>query len=132
MVIWVTCTVTRMHIIPSGGQVSLAPTEQPHRTWDNHLNKLPTDKQWEFTHLNLLNQGLPLVTAIQLGQARAVSDGSFKNQFGMVVRVYYHEETNETLGSSRLVMPGYLEDQSSYRSKLSGLYGIAATIAEMA
>jgi len=81
-----------------------------------------------FTNLNLLNQGLPLATAIQLGQARAVSDSSFKNQFGMAAWVYYHEETNETLGSGRLVILGYLEDQSSYRSMLSRLYGIAATI----
>jgi len=49
----------------------------------------------------------------------------------MAAWVYYHEETNKLLGSGRLVMPGYLEDQSSYRSKLSRIYSIAATIAEM-
>jgi len=49
----------------------------------------------------------------------------------MVAWVYYHNVTNETLGSSQLTL-GYPEDQCSYRSKLSGLYSIAATIAEMA
>jgi len=50
----------------------------------------------------------------------------------MAAWVYYHNETNKTLGSGQLVTPGYPEDQSSYRRELSGLYGIAATITEMA
>jgi len=50
----------------------------------------------------------------------------------MAAWVYYHDTTNKTLGSRKLVTPGYLEDQCSYRSKLSGLYGISATIAELA
>jgi len=45
--------------------------------------------------------------------------------------VYYDKETNKLLGSGRLVTPGYLEDQSSYRSELSRIYGIAATIGKM-
>jgi len=45
--------------------------------------------------------------------------------------VYYNKETNELLGSGRLVTPGYPEDQSSYRSKLSRIYGITATISKM-
>jgi len=111
-----------------GSQVSLTPPKQQQWTWAEHLHQLPTSKQWAFSHLILLDQGLPLAIAIQLGKARVVSNGSLKNRFGMAVWVYYHEETNELLGSSRLVMLGYLEDQSSYRSELSGIYGIAATI----
>jgi len=49
----------------------------------------------------------------------------------MVAWVYYNDKTNELLGSSKLVMLGYPEDQSSYQSKISGIYGIAATIMEM-
>jgi len=50
----------------------------------------------------------------------------------MAMWVYYHDKTNETLSSGQLVTPGYPEDQEcSYRSELSGLYGIVATIAEM-
>jgi len=58
--------------------------------------------------------------------------GSFKDLFGMATWVYYHNTTNETLGSSPLVTPGYPEDQCPYRSKLSGLYGISATTAKLA
>jgi len=72
-----------------------------------------------------------LAIVIQLGKARVVSSGSFKNQFGTAAWVYYNKETNKLLGSSRLVMPGYLEDQSSYQSKLSGIYSIVATIVKM-
>jgi len=49
----------------------------------------------------------------------------------MAAWVYYHNDTNETLGSGQLVTLGYPEDQCSYRSELSGLYGIAAVIAKM-
>jgi len=64
------------------------------------------------------------VTAIQLGQARV-------DCFGMVAWVYYHDDTNETLGSGQLVTLGYPKDQCSYQSELSGLYSITAIIAEM-
>jgi len=100
-------------------------------TWAEHLQQLPPNKRWAFSYLILPDQGLPLAIVIRLGKARAVSDGSFKNQFGMAAWVYYNTKTNKLLGSGRLVMPGYPEDQSSYQSKLSGIYGIAATIMEM-
>jgi len=76
--------------------------------------------------------GLPLAAAIQLGTARAVSNGSFKEQFGTAAWVYYDANTNETLGTGKLNTPGYPEDQCSYHSKISGLYGIAVTILELA
>ncbi len=63
--------------------------------------------------------------------ARVVSDGSFKNRFGMAAWVYYNNETNVLLSSDKLVTPGYPEDQSSYQSKISRIYGIVATIVEM-
>jgi len=46
----------------------------------------------------------------------------------MAAWVFYHDITNVTLGSGKLITLGYLEDQCAYRSKLSGLYGIVATI----
>jgi len=128
----VTCTITTTQITPSGGHGALEPCVQPIHTWEEHLQQLPMDKKWAFTHLTLLNQGEQLATAIRLRQARAVSNGSFKDWFGTAMWVYYHDTTNETLGSGKLVTPGYLEDQCSYRSKLSGLYRISTTIAKLA
>jgi len=49
----------------------------------------------------------------------------------MAAWVYYDNKTNMLLGSGKLVMPGYPEDQSSYQSEISEIYGIAATIGEM-
>jgi len=112
--------------------MALKPTAPLPHTWEEHLNNLAMDKKWVFTHLNLLDQGKPLATAIWLGQqAREVSHGSFKDSFGMAAWVYYHDKTNETLGSGQLVTLGYPEDQCSYQSEVSGLYGIAAIIAKM-
>ncbi len=73
-----------------------------------------------------------LATTIQLGQAWAVSDGSFKDKFGTATWVFYHATTNETLGPSQLTTPGYPEDQCSYCSELSRLCAIATTILELA
>jgi len=63
--------------------------------------------------------------------ARVVSDSSFKNRFSMAAWVYYDNKTNMLLGSGKLVTPGYPEDQSSYQSKISRIYGIMAIIVEM-
>jgi len=48
------------------------------------------------------------------------------------MHVFYHATTNETLGYGQLTTLGYPEDQCSYHSELSGLYGIATTILESA
>jgi len=50
----------------------------------------------------------------------------------MAAWVFYHDITNVTLGSWKLITLGYPEDQCAYQSKLSGLYRIVATIRELA
>jgi len=50
----------------------------------------------------------------------------------MAAWVFYHRETNDTLGSRKLITLGYPDNQCSYRSKMSGIYGIASTIRELA
>jgi len=50
----------------------------------------------------------------------------------MAAWVFYHRDTNATLGLGKLITPGYPEDQCSYQSKMSGIYGIASTIRELA
>ena len=49
----------------------------------------------------------------------------------MVVRAYYHSETNVTLGSGQVITSSYLKDQCSYWSELLGIYSIATTILEL-
>jgi len=61
-----------------------------------------------------------------------VSDGSFKEKFGMAAWVFYHNETNATLGNGKLITLGYLDDLCTYHSKLSGIYSIALALRELA
>jgi len=93
--------------------------------------KIFQQKKWALTHLNLPEDGVLLGEAIRSGQAKAVSDGSFKEKFGTATWVFYHASMNATLGSGKLITLGYPEDQCTYRSELSGLYGIVSTIREL-
>jgi len=128
----VTCTYERTHIRPSR-QHGNAPIKQvPQLTWNEHITNLPQDKQWALAHLSLLDNGTLLSEAIRSRQACAVCNGSFKEKFGMATWVFYHGETNDTLGLGKLITPGYPEDQCSYWSEMSGIYGIASTIRELA
>jgi len=120
------------HIQPSGQHGNLPIKPIPQLTWNKLLINLPQDKQWALSHLDLLDNGLPLSNAIRTGQALAVYNGSFKEKFGTAAWVFYHGDTNATLGSGKLITPGYPEDQCSYWSKLSGIYGITSTIQELA
>jgi hypothetical protein len=56
----------------------------------------------------------------------AVSDGSFKNGHGTTAWILYASESCNCIG--RVVVPGQSQDQSAYRSELTGLYAIAVSI----
>jgi hypothetical protein len=60
------------------------------------------------------------------GKVSAVSDGSFKEAYGTAAWMVYITENCVIQGSC--IAPGTAEDQSAYRSELTGLYGIACTI----
>jgi len=111
------------------GHVEVAPPQI--QTWTEHLLNLPKEKKWALSNLTLLEDGAPLGDAIRSGQACAVSDGSFKEQFGTAAWVLYHNETHIMLGNGQLITPGCPQDQCAYHSKLSGLYGIALTLNEL-
>jgi hypothetical protein len=60
------------------------------------------------------------------GEIKAVSDGSFKEKFGTAAWMIYITEWCIITG--QCVSPGDPEDQSAYRSELTGLYGIAYSL----
>jgi hypothetical protein len=66
---------------------------------------------------DFIKGGYPLV---------AVSDGSFKQGHGTAAWIIYFSDTCSCVG--RVVVPGTPEDHSAYRSELTGLYAIAASI----
>jgi hypothetical protein len=61
-----------------------------------------------------------------LGILRAVSDGSFKEGHGTAAWMIVISPTCTIYGVT--VAPGSVDDQSAYRSELTGIYGIAMTI----
>lgn len=56
----------------------------------------------------------------------AVSDGSYKEGHGTTAWILYASESFNCIG--RVVVPGQSQDQSAYRSELTGLYAIAVSI----
>jgi len=64
-----------------------------------------------------------LINNIISGQAVAVSDGSFRDQHGAAAWTIKGEDTSSHLRRAGIT-PGLPEDQSAYRSKLFGLWGI--------
>ena len=61
---------------------------------------------------------------IYSGVAIAVSDGSFKDEFGISAWTIRGTTDEQHLIGVNTV-PGSTEDQSAYRSELAGLYGLS-------
>ena len=68
-----------------------------------------------------------IITDIEEGKAVAVSDGSFKEEFGTACWIIENE-----LGTERIIglidIPGSKKDHDAYRSELGGLYGIVTAV----
>ena len=73
------------------------------------------------------DDGKAVAESIKNGCCIAISDGSFKDEFGTASWIVQGEDEFGSLEGS-LVTPGNPEDQSAYRSELAGLYGIAAIV----
>jgi hypothetical protein len=83
---------------------------------------------WCTYSLEAACDGKKLVEALMTGTSAivmAVSDGSYKDTYGSAAWTIGTED-KENLLSGRAVCPGGPEDQSSYRSELTGLYAILA------
>jgi hypothetical protein len=76
--------------------------------------------------LELVNEGKDLTEAIRAGFSAsviAVSDGSFKNSFGTAAWTI-GMETHDGLIAGKVICPGGPGEQSSNRSKLTGIYAL--------
>jgi hypothetical protein len=88
---------------------------------------------WCLQTLEITEEGRPLVDALMNGLSAtimAVSDGSFKNTFGTAAWTTRTEDRGNLLTGS-VVCPGTGEDQSAYRSELTGLYVIMTIINQL-
>jgi hypothetical protein len=75
----------------------------------------------------LTDDGRTIAQAIRDGTAIAVSDGSFKDCVGTASWVVEGSSPSHRIRGDNIV-PGDTENQVSYRSELSGLYGITLVI----
>jgi len=94
------------------------------------LERLPEDKQWSMQQVTNDDDGRTLASAIMRGKAVAVSDGSFKEEFGTSAWIIQGADAaGEARGVN--VVPGSPTDQSAYRSELAGLHGIVSYVNQL-
>jgi hypothetical protein len=100
--------------------------ERP-RTLDQRIQQSPEGMRWAVAKYAVADGGKTLAEAICKGTAIAVCDGSFKDELGMAAYVLEGETTANRIVVV-LVTPGNAEDQSSYRSELSGIFGVVVMV----
>jgi hypothetical protein len=83
--------------------------------------------RWAVDVLDNNDNGLSVAKAILKGTARAISDGSFKDQLGTSSTVIYGEEEHNRMISVNTV-PGHSQEQSAYQSELAGIEGALAIL----
>jgi hypothetical protein len=83
--------------------------------------------RWAVERFAVLDDGETLAAAICQGQAIAVCDGSYKDDFGMAAYVLEGATSVNRLVVV-LVVPGTPANQSSYRSEVVGLYGVVVMV----
>jgi len=93
----------------------------------NNCKRLPPEANWAVKEIHTTDNGRAIAAAIRQGTCKAVSDGSFKEEHGTACWVL-EGNTSEHSVYCPLVVPGYNEDHSAYRSELAGIYGIATAV----
>ena len=91
------------------------------------LQSRPSLDQWAVMDVEIQNEGLDLAMGIISGHATAVSDGSYKDNFGTSAFVLRGaHRSGGAIGVN--AVPGEPGNQSSYRSELAGISGSLAII----
>lgn len=118
-------------IVCTGSAACLDLSTVPATSFEAHLQRSVSD--WCMHSLELVDDGRPLADALTNGLSAtimAVSDGTFKNTFGTAAWTIETENRGDLLTGS-VVCPGHSDDQSAYRSELTGLYVIMTIINQL-
>jgi hypothetical protein len=84
---------------------------------------LPTGSNWAVCRFDATDNGQRVTQAIRNGTAIAVSDGSsFKDSFGTSALILEASDSTDNIVAVNVV-PSNPDSQSSYRSKLAGIFG---------
>jgi hypothetical protein len=102
----------------------------PVRTTFSDYLKTQSNLHWCFVNMQIKDDGIGVVEVIQTGATASVftvSDGSYKNTYGAAAWTIGTEERDGLL-AGKVICPGGPDDQSSYRSELTGLYAMMTVV----
>jgi hypothetical protein len=99
-----------------------APEETPPSTLAEAIAALPAGSRWAVSCYDATDNGIGVAQAIRDGTAIAISDGSFKEDFGTSALVIEASDSTDNIIAVNVV-PGNLDNQGSYRSELAGIFG---------
>jgi len=91
------------------------------------IDQSPVSQKWSVDCHYVADGGELIAAALRDGTAIAVSDGSFKDQFGTAALVIEGPDSDNQMLAVN-VTPGHPEEQLSYRSELSGIFGIVTFV----
>jgi hypothetical protein len=87
------------------------------------IASLPAGSRWApVSHYDATDYGIRVAQAIRDGTAIAISDGSFKEDFGTSALVIEASDSTNNIITVNAV-PGNLANQGSYRSELASIFG---------
>jgi hypothetical protein len=126
-------TVTRQGDIArmSGVERTLQSTPEPavrrNLSLEERVLSLPTADQWAIKEFFSIDDGRNVAAAIIQGTAKAVSDGSFKDEFGTSAFVVIGSDNSLRVGGVNAV-PGSPQEKSPYRAELVGISGVISIV----
>jgi hypothetical protein len=91
------------------------------------IDRLPSGQQWAVKRFDTTDNGVTVARALQAGQAVALSDGLYKDQFGTSAMIIKVQDLLHSIVAVNVV-PGNSESQGSFQSELSGLFGLAVLV----
>jgi len=77
------------NLTPSFGNGHIETLETEQINWQDFINQLLAKHKGIFQHLQLKEEGQPIIQAISSGHVVATSNGSFKDAQGMVAWMFY-------------------------------------------
>ena len=110
------------YVLSSYGLDITPPPVLPSSTLEDAIDQLPPSTHWAVRRFDSTDNGAHVARAIRAGTAIALSDGSFKDQFGTSAIIIEAKDSAHNIITVNVVL-GNPEDQGSFQSKLAGLFG---------
>ena len=105
----------------------IQPMEQREDSLPKVLDSLPSSAKWALQNICQTDDGQRFATALRIGTAIAVSDGSLKASFGTAGFTIEAESKEGSVKGVNMV-PGEIKEGDSHCCKLSGLCSIVLVV----